>query len=502
MHRRSFLTPDAWPRRAGLRLGGALLVLLFAVLPAGADTLKDARVSHFVLDNGLELFVYENHVVPLATVQITFRCGSVTQTPATAGLFHLYEHMLFKGNRVYRTEAAFQAAMKELGVASWNGGTTNEQVSYYFTVPSQKVGPGIAFWANAVRYPLFDAVELETEKQVVINEIRGYLTNPGDIFQAGINRHLYYAYPWRRDVTGSEANIAGATVASMRSIQERYYLPNNAALFVGGDVDPQEVLRYVEESFGSWKRGIDPWSTPPPPHPAPRKDDFLVYGDEQSYPGVAQVTVRFRGPDVLRDRPATYAADVWGEFMNDPSGRFRREMAKRVAHLYNKDYLWGFYYTQRDGAFVDFTTLLTVDSTQSIYERVENLLGLLRKELRGMAEDPGYFPARDRAVLTTKLADEKLLERETTRRLISSLSFYWASADTSYYAHYLDNLNRVERGDIVSFLSRYLTRAHAVVGVLLNPADLHLADAESHGFLVLDRTNAFWWREPATEGAR
>ena len=137
-----------------------LLLLLGAALFAG----EVPGLSTYVLDNGLEVFVLENHVVPLVTIQLTFRCGAIAQSRETAGLFHLYEHMLFKGNEVYRDQSDFKTAMKELGVGSWNGGTSTEYVTYYFTIPSEKMKKGIEFWANAVRYPLLDPEELEIEQ--------------------------------------------------------------------------------------------------------------------------------------------------------------------------------------------------------------------------------------------------------------------------------------------------------------------------------------------------
>ncbi len=480
---------------------GLLMVILVAPIAAPQEH-SESGLSRFVLSNGLELFVYENHVVPLAKIQIVFRCGAFTQTPRNAGLFHLYEHMLFKGNEVYRTEADFQAAMKELGVSSWNGGTSNEQVAYYFTVPSEKVGGGIAFWANAIRYPLFDSKQLETEKKVVINEIRGYLNNPDDIFESGMDRRLYAKYPWRRDVSGSEANIEHATVAMMRDIQNRYYIPNNAALFVGGDVDPQRIHAMAEEYFGSWQRGADPALDKIPPHPAPPDNVFLNFPDEQMYRGVARVTARFRGPDVLRDSSATYAADVWGKFMDDPNGRFRDDLMSKVPGLYNKDYIWAFYFTQRDGGYIEFTTYLVLDPNNSTYGRIKELLAAVRNEFRSMVEDPGYFAAKDFEILKVKLGDEKLIEQETANGFISNLSFWWASASTDYYMGYLDNLNKVNREAVVDFLRRYLIDANAVVGVRVNPEDSNAADARAQGFEELDRSNAFWWNGGSAGGAR
>ena len=291
----------------------AILLITVAVPAFSAET-PISGLYRYQLDNGLELFVLENHTVPLARIQITFRCGSITQTPQTAGLFHLYEHMLFKGNSRYKSDAEFSAAMTQLGVASWNGGTSTEYVTYYFTVPSDKTEAGLEFWSYALREPLLDPAELAVEQDVVSNEINGYLADPDRVYAAAMDKALFGTYPWRRDIGGSEAIIRSATTDTMRAIQEAYYLPNNAAVFVGGDVKPEEVYAMVNKWYGTWEAGPDPWLSPAPAHPTPgvTAPVYLVYPDSSLPQGIAYIETRYRGPDVLAEPEPTFAADEIG----------------------------------------------------------------------------------------------------------------------------------------------------------------------------------------------
>ena len=179
------------------------LLALVSVFNVAAQAREATGLQTFVLDNGLEVFVLENHTVPLARIQVTFRTGAISQSPETAGLFHLYEHMLFKGNRAYPNQTALQAAMKDLGVADWNGGTSQESVSYFFTVPSDRADRGIEFWADAVQFPLLDPAELQTEKDVVVSEIRAGFSDPGNVYGSAVRKSLFWKFPWRKDVAGS-----------------------------------------------------------------------------------------------------------------------------------------------------------------------------------------------------------------------------------------------------------------------------------------------------------
>jgi zinc protease len=474
-----------------------VLFILFLFLARGifSQAGEVTGLQQFTLANGLEVFVLENHVVPLARIQISFRCGAIAQSPQTVGLFHLYEHMLFKGNKVFTTQSDFQAAMKELGVASWNGGTSNESVSYYFTVPSDKLAKGIEFWANAVRYPLFNPAELETEKDVVMSEVQGYLNDPDNIFGSGVDKTMFWKYPWRKDVSGYDKIVRGATVQVMKDIQNTYYIPNNATLFIGGDVDPKAVRDQVESYFGDWQKGKNPWAQPMPPQAQLSTNSSLVYPDEQMYNSVLYVEMDFRGPDVLADPQATYAADVWGKLIEDPNGKFKADIFNKVPDLYKKEYISAYYATERDGGFINFSTYMLLSPGQDTFARLSALEKAFRDEIAAMAGDPGYFTAQDFSVMRTKLGDERVLERETVNGFISNLSFWWATASTDYYLTYADNLKRVDYPQLKKYLSDYLIGKNRVLAARINPQDFarEKASADKAGYTVLTKDNAYWW---------
>ena len=481
-----------------------LALFLAALVPLAASAQDVTGLASFTLDNGMELFVLENHTVPLARIQITFRTGALSQTPQTAGLFHLYEHMLFKGNAAHPTQTDLQAAMKDLGVANWNGGTSGENVSYYFTVPSDKAASGIQFWADAVRTPLLNPAELSTEKDVVVNEILGYLSDPDNIYGSALDKALFGKYPWRKDVSGSEALIRAATVPVLQAIRDTWYVANNAALFVGGDVDPAAVRAAVQKSFGDWKRAADPWSPPPPPHPSPQQDVLLVYPDEAMYQGVFSVDLQYRGPDVTTSPAATYAADVLGGLIEDPNGKFKADIFAKVPGLYKKEYQSAAYATLRDGGYIYYSTYGLISPSGGTFARLAQLKNTYEAEMRSIARDPGYFTQANLDVLKRQLSDNVILERETVNGFIGALSFWWSSASTAYYLGYRDNLLRVAKPDIAKFITDYITSHGSVLAVRMNPADFarEKASAEKLGWTVIGADNAYWWKAAQAGGTK
>ena len=166
-----------------------LILSLLAFVYAESTSIPGLYRYH--LDNGLELFVAENDAAPLAYIEIAVRAGAVTQNPKNAGLFHLYEHMMFKGNERYENQEAFTEAGNEMGQIDQNGSTGIDRVNYFFTIPADLVRSGLEFWSYAVRTPKIDEIELENEKAVVLSEITGNFSDPARIRFAGLCKSLF-----------------------------------------------------------------------------------------------------------------------------------------------------------------------------------------------------------------------------------------------------------------------------------------------------------------------
>ncbi|MDB4910531.1 MAG: peptidase domain protein, partial [Gemmatimonadetes bacterium] len=195
-----------------------------------------------VLSNGLEVIVVENHGVPLATVEMDVRNGSFTQTHEYEGLAHLYEHMFFKSNKDYPEPEQFIDRAAELG-AVFNGQTQEEVVNYYLTVPADSLVGGMRFLASAFRSPLFREDELAPEREVVLGEYDRQESSPYFKLDEQMGHALYTTEWSRKNKIGDRDIVRTTTPEKMRTIQHRYYVPNNAALIVAGDVSPDSVFR-------------------------------------------------------------------------------------------------------------------------------------------------------------------------------------------------------------------------------------------------------------------
>jgi zinc protease len=293
-------------------------------------------------------------------------------------------------------------------------------------------------------------------------------------------------------------------VQMLGDMRDTWYVPNNAALFVGGDVNPAAVRAAAQKYFGDWKKGKDPWSPPPPPHPALQKDLFLVSADEQMYAGLVSVDLQFQGPDVLRTPSFTYAADVWTKLLENPNGRFKSEIFKAVPGQYNKDYISVDYPTRRDGGTISFSTYLTVIPGQDTFQRALALKKAFLDQVAALVADPAYFSKDEYTVLTRQIADDRIWERETADGFIGTLAFWWASAGTPYYLGYNDALQRVTRADIARLIAAYVTNRPSVLSVRMNTRDdeRERGSAAGASWTRITRDNAYWWADQSKGGAQ
>ena len=456
------------PRRRGLlRTTLAVLCLMSNAPVAHSQRAElERRIRRDTLANGLEVIVVENHGVPLATVEANSRNGSFTQSPTYEGLSHLYEHMFFKSNASYPEPEHFVYRTSELG-AVFNGSTREEQVNYYLTVPSDSTMPALALLASALRAPLFRADELERERAVVIGEYDRAESNPFYAFTTAMGKALWGAAWSRKNPLGERAVILRTTPDQMRTIQRKYYVPNNMAVIVTGDVDAEQIFAAARRLFGDWPRAADPFTVDPiPPVPALRGNSGVIV--EQPVNAVT-VMVQWHGPGAHVDPAATYAADVFSDVLNEPGSRFQSKLVDSG--------LW-------QGLIVNYYTLNQVGpitiSGEVAPDRLREAIGALDRELAEVGK-PGYITAEAVNGVKQKRIVGTMESLERVSGFAHQLGFWWAVTGMNYFFGYNDAMAKQSPDDLRRYANTYIVGHPHVTGVLIAPDTrraIHLTEAE------------------------
>ena len=425
------------------------------------------------LANGMEIIVLPDSSVPIVTVELDVRNGSFTESPELNGLSHLYEHMFFKPNKsalVYRCELAqkfnnsavyerencaetvklksqignvnYLGDIGQLGI-NYNGSTQEEVVNYFYTTTSPYLSSAMRLINDSVRYPTFDEVEFEQEKQVVINELDRHESNPFFYLNQTLMDKLFYKYPTRKKPSGTRETVSSATTEKMRLIQSRYYVPNNAALVVTGDVNAEEAFKLAEQIFGGWeKRKVEPFKEIPlVEHPPLMKSEGVIV--EQPVQNVL-INVGWHGPSIGKDDAATYAADVFSYILSQPNSRFQRAMVDSgltVGADIN-------YYTQRNVGPIRITLVTTPDKAKAALKAVYAETAQFDK--------PDYFTDEELESAKTILESRDLFDREKLSDYAHTLGFWWSSTGIEYFRGYHKNLRASSRADINRYVKTYI----------------------------------------------
>ncbi len=428
----------------------AILVHLLLLLPP--HPASSAAFESVVLENGLTVIAAPDHSAPVVTICIAVKTGAVCQTPETCGLAHFYEHMFFKGNALLPDQTAYGRRSNELGIVR-NGTTSDEVVKYYVTLPSDRLAEGLEFMYYAIATPLFDESEMEIERQVILNEYQRNTTSPfWDLWKA-YEDVLHPSAPWRADAIGTPEVILSADREVMDHFRRTYYTPDNCALIIAGDVQAGQAFAAAAGAMSDWTfGGLSDYDRLPPSIDI-RRDTTVVI---RSSPGVRHISVVFEGPPILVDPGATYAADVWGTFMEMTGGEFYRDMVTEGPFLS----ISAGYHTQRFSPTVTFSGTPAPGRTREALEALES-------EILELTE-PSYYESGMLSSAADILRRRRLMSEETSFDVATgSLAFWWVVAGSlDYYEPYLDSLAAVTPADVQAFVSRYIDGRPSVTFVM------------------------------------
>jgi zinc protease len=429
-------------------------LLLVPALMSAQRAELERRIQRKTLDNGLEVIVVENRGVPLVTIEADVKNGSFTQGPEFEGLSHLYEHMFFKANADFPNPDDFIARASQLG-AVFNGTTSEERVNYYLTVPADSVDGGMKFLAAALTRPAFRKDELEREREVVIGEYNQNEANPGFRFMNAMGQALWTSAWSRKNPLGQRKVILSTTPEKMRFIQERYYVPNNTALIITGDIAPDKAFTMANSVFGSWKRGADPFAANPIPEVPPLKRDTAVIIEEPI--GALILTLQWHGPSARKDAAATYAADVFSDVLNQPGSRFQRRLVD--SGLFQS--IGVNYYTLNN------VGPITIQG-QTTPARLREALAALRDEIKKF-DDSSYVSQEELNAAKQHRIVGTMQNLERASGFAQQLGFWWAVTGLDYFFGYVDTMARQTQADLQRYASTYIIGRPHVTGVLLSP---------------------------------
>ncbi len=330
-------------------LGYGLALVLAMVTPAMHAAAKEYKYQTvkgdpmqariYTLDNGLKVYLSVNKDKPRIQTYIAVRTGSRNDPAETTGLAHYLEHLMFKGTRQFGTtdyakekpyldeieqryekyrlltdpeqrrkayheiDSVSQLAarynipneydklMASIGADGTNAYTSNDVTCYTEDIPANEVNN----WAKiqADRFKNMVIRGFHTELEAVYEEYNIGLAQDNRKMWAAVNKMLFPTHPYGTQTTiGTQEHLKNPSIVNIKNYFNRYYVPNNVAICMAGDMDPDKVIATIDQYFGDWKASATlsrPEYAPEKPITAPR--DTTVIGQEAE-----MVTMGWRMP--------------------------------------------------------------------------------------------------------------------------------------------------------------------------------------------------------------
>ena len=282
----------------------------------------------YTLDNGLKVYLSVNPEKPRIQTYIAVRTGSKNDPAETTGLAHYLEHLMFKGTKQFGTNNAeaeapllaeieqryevyrkltdpearkqayheidsvsqvaaqyfipneYDKLMAAIGAEGTNAYTSNDVTCYTEDIPSNE----IENWAKiqSDRFQNMVIRGFHTELEAVYEEYNISLSQDiRKLFEAG-SKMLWPNHPYGLQTTiGTQEHLKNPSITNIKNYFNKWYRPNNVAICMAGDLDPDKTIAIIDQYFSGWKPGADvrqPVFPPLPPLTQPK--DTTVIGQE------------------------------------------------------------------------------------------------------------------------------------------------------------------------------------------------------------------------------
>jgi predicted Zn-dependent peptidase len=265
----------------------------------------EMAVSIYQLDNGLTVYLTENHDTPRFYAEIAVRAGSKHDPAESTGLAHYLEHLLFKGSEnmgtldfaqerihIERIEALYQQHFNEtdpekrkalyaeinaesvkaaefavpnemdriykaMGGGMVNAHTWHEETVYKVELPANRLAQWAALEVERFAHPVFRL--FQTELETVYEEMNRALDNKDRIVRYAVEGQLFKTHPYGQQPTlGKVEHLKNPSLENIGKYFKAYYVPNNMAIFLSGDFEKDAAMAIIDQAFSAWTPGEVP----------------------------------------------------------------------------------------------------------------------------------------------------------------------------------------------------------------------------------------------------
>jgi predicted Zn-dependent peptidase len=341
--------------------------------PTAPPALKLPPVQKHKLANGLQVWIVEQHEVPMVQLNLIVPAGSAADPADKYGVASMTANMLDEGAGG-KSALELADAVEFLG-AQLSTTSTFDYSAVRLSTPVSRLGEALPLMADVVARPSFPATELERLRKERLTRLLQARDDPAAIIEIAFPRLVFgEKHRYGTAAGGGTTDVKAMTVEDVRAFHSAYYRPENSTLLVVGDVTPEAVLPLLERTFGQWK----PEGTGAKPTPVPaaaqltKRQIYIV-----DKPGAAQSQIRIGWVGVPRSTPDYPTLQVLNTILG---GAFtsRLNTNLRETHGYSYGAFSGFEERISPGTFSARAGVQTDKTAEALKEFFNEFAGMLK----------------------------------------------------------------------------------------------------------------------------
>ena len=483
-----------------MKIKQILLVFgLLAVLPLSARDYEQVagdltKTRIYTLDNGLKIYLSVNKEKPRIQTYIAVRTGSKNDPAETTGLAHYLEHLMFKGTKLFGTNNAVAEAplldqieqryeayrkltdpaarkqayheidsvsqlaakyfipneydklMAAIGAQGTNAFTSDDVTCYTEDIPSNEIENWAKIQADRFQHMVIRG--FHTELEAVYEEYNLYLTDDGDKIFSALGKKLTPTHPYGTQTTiGTQDHLKNPSITNIKNYFTKWYVPNNVAICMAGDFDPDKTVAILEKYFGQWKPGADVRQPVfPVQHPLTAPTDTTVIGQQAEQVWMGWLAKK------ASDLQCDTLAVIEDMLSNGKAGIFDLNLNQQM----KVQMAGGGVQTQQD--YSRFLLIGMPKPGQTLEEVRQLMLAELDNLKKGNFSDD-LLPS---VINNKKLSYQKALDNNLWR-VRQHMNAFINGESWQQHTAQIDRISRMTKQQIVDFANRFFTNGYATV---------------------------------------
>jgi zinc protease len=405
------------------------------------------RAERIVLDNGIILFLLEDHELPLVRISAVVRTGTAYDPSDKAGLAELACRAMRTGGTATLTGDEIDDQLDRYAINIWTSADT-EMSRLGLSTLKENLATGVDLFSQILQSPRFDPAKVQTEKDLLKEGLRRIEDDPQDYAFREFRKHLYRGNP--RGNQKTLASVDKLQVSDLTGFHRKYFYPGNMMISVTGDITREEVLQLFSRYFAPSTTKEKSESLPAPIIRGDGKVILIPKDTPQSI-----VLMGFPAPP--KNSPEYFAFSILDFVLG--SGGFRSRIFQEIRNNQGLAYSAGSVYKAReDYGVLSIYGMTKADSTMKVLDTMKTIV-----------REAGNTPLKSEEIDWAKksMTNNFLFSFVSAEQIAyQQMIIEYEGLPSDFLQLYRDNIQKVKPGDIQSLANKYLRAEQATVLIL------------------------------------